>query len=780
MFRFGAGQATTGNKSAFRVAAISLLTLATLITAACGGTGEGPFAKNSVLHRKSLLDQNAGVSRITLPGSLPDAILDAPYSAVLQPSGSVAPYRFLLLGGEMPDGLSMDSSSGRVFGRPLEAGDFDLLIRVASHGDRAQGIGHVKIQVAKGKPSLAVEVHISPITASLSSGSSMQFQASVAHATNTAVNWSATAGSISGTGLFIAPQVSANTNVTVTATSVQDPSKSASATVTVTATAATSPLVLTTTSLPSATVGTNYSAQLIATGGVAPYSWRIVTGGLPPGILIDASSGALTGSASTTGSFTFSAQVTDSTSQASQQQLTLTVQANTVNNTCGPPTYNCARTDLNVVPVPSAVPNVGNLVGNGVVITDPDFGNRIARITDANSNPIHLNGTYSGGLGGSADVNVWNTDSSLLVVQDTKGWLYPLAFNASSMQAGRMYAPSFPQTGGIRMASGGSWSRTDPNVLYTFESNTPVISRYDFTDRVNPPTPTTVVDFSTAANCLPAGFRPTWKSPAGVSGADSMFAVSYSNAGPQGTGVYIVAYKPGNGCAVYNTQTGQVYGNWGSQGTINIADRFTIHNTKLSKDGNWIVIIPTTCFSAACKASYFWQIGTTNVIACPSSCSGHWTEGNFSWMNNDQTPKIGQYKVRAFSDPETIKTVIANVPTLQIPFDQHPSWNNVDSNDAYPFLSSTFGPNWSTWGTWYNEVIAISPTTGLVSRFAHTFATTKSHIFSTQYAIGSVSQDGRFFVFSSDWMGTLGSESGAPTCTIGTDCRGDAFVVELR
>ena len=32
----------------------------------------------------------------------------------------------------------------------------------------------------------------------------------------------------------------------------------------------------------------------------------------------------------------------------------------------------------------------------------------------------------------------------------------------------------------------------------------------------------------------------------------------------------------------------------------------------------------------------------------------------------------------------------------------------------------------------------------------------------------------------SDWMGNLGSESGAATCTIGTDCRGDVFVVELK
>ncbi|MGC2541496.1 MAG: hypothetical protein WA372_09855, partial [Candidatus Sulfotelmatobacter sp.] len=93
-----------------------------------------------------------------------------------------------------------------------------------------------------------------------------------------------------------------------------------------------------------------------------------------------------------------------------------------------------------------------------------------------------------------------------------------------------------------------------------------------------------------------------------------------------------------------------------------------------------------------------------------------------------------------------------------------------------------------TWSTispfpapWYNEIIAVAADgTDKTWRFGHTFITTKSQRFSTSYAIGSVSQDGKFFMFSSDWMGTLGSESGGKACTIGSDCRGDVFVIELR
>jgi len=80
-------------------------------------------------------------------------------------------------------------------------------------------------------PSSAVS--ILPTTATVASGGTQQFTATVTGSTNTAVTWSATAGSVSSSGLFTAPTVSTNTTVTVTATSQALTSQSASATVTV-------------------------------------------------------------------------------------------------------------------------------------------------------------------------------------------------------------------------------------------------------------------------------------------------------------------------------------------------------------------------------------------------------------------------------------------------------------------------------------------------------------------------------------------------------------------
>ena len=82
----------------------------------------------------------------------------------------------------------------------------------------------------------AVSVAISPTSASLSTGATRQFTATVSGTSNTAVTWSVLeggGGTVSATGLYTAPATAGTYRVR--ATSVADPTKSASATVTVTA-----------------------------------------------------------------------------------------------------------------------------------------------------------------------------------------------------------------------------------------------------------------------------------------------------------------------------------------------------------------------------------------------------------------------------------------------------------------------------------------------------------------------------------------------------------------
>ncbi|MBT1070249.1 putative Ig domain-containing protein [Pelotalea chapellei] len=80
------------------------------------------------------------------------------------------------------------------------------------------------------------------------------------------------------------------------------------------------PLAVTTTSpLPAGTVGTAYSQTLAATGGTGAYTWTwaAATGSaLPPGLSLAETTGAISGTPTTAGTYNFSATVTDSASPA--------------------------------------------------------------------------------------------------------------------------------------------------------------------------------------------------------------------------------------------------------------------------------------------------------------------------------------------------------------------------------------------------------------------------------------------------------------------------------
>jgi len=86
---------------------------------------------------------------------------------------------------------------------------------------------------SQNPPPASVSVAISPKSAPLVEGASQQFSATVTGSSNTAVTWSATGGTISSTGLYVAG--SAAGNFTVTATSAADANKFAQASVAITA-----------------------------------------------------------------------------------------------------------------------------------------------------------------------------------------------------------------------------------------------------------------------------------------------------------------------------------------------------------------------------------------------------------------------------------------------------------------------------------------------------------------------------------------------------------------
>jgi hypothetical protein len=82
-----------------------------------------------------------------------------------------------------------------------------------------------------------------------------------------------------------------------------------------------------TSALPGGQVGAVYTATLAATGGKTPYTWSLASGALPAGVVLGASTGALSGAPTAPGTFAFTVRVTGADGLSSTRALSIAVAA---------------------------------------------------------------------------------------------------------------------------------------------------------------------------------------------------------------------------------------------------------------------------------------------------------------------------------------------------------------------------------------------------------------------------------------------------------------------
>ena len=145
-------------------------------------------------------------------------------------------------------------SATGLYTAPNAAGTYN--VKATSAADSTKS---ASAQVTVAAPAPPVVVSISPTSASLQAGGTQQFNATVTGSSNIAVNWSATAGTVSVTGFYTAPGAAGT--YTVRATSAADSTKSASSQVIVTATP---PPVVVTVSPTAASIQTGSTQQFTA------------------------------------------------------------------------------------------------------------------------------------------------------------------------------------------------------------------------------------------------------------------------------------------------------------------------------------------------------------------------------------------------------------------------------------------------------------------------------------------------------------------------------------
>ncbi|WP_133502054.1 putative Ig domain-containing protein, partial [Cognatilysobacter terrigena] len=272
-----------------------------------GSTGAGaPFTVS-----RAYTLQVAAPGIAVSPSTLAAGTATSAYSQMLSAIGGIGPYTYDVSTGALPAGVTL-AADGTLSGTPTASGRFTFTVR-ATDAHAQTGTQAYTLDVAA--PTLA----LSPATlpggtagAAYSqvltvNGGIAPYTASLTGALPTGITFDAATRTLAGT-----PTQSGTFAIDVT---VSDSTAGTPGRVTAhyVLTVAAPTLTLSPTTVAAGTAGVAYTQTFAASGGIAPYRYAVASGTLPTGLALDANTGALTGTPTAAGSFTFAIRATDST-----------------------------------------------------------------------------------------------------------------------------------------------------------------------------------------------------------------------------------------------------------------------------------------------------------------------------------------------------------------------------------------------------------------------------------------------------------------------------------
>ncbi|MEO6238206.1 MAG: Ig domain-containing protein, partial [Vicinamibacterales bacterium] len=252
--------------------------------------------------------------------SLPAGRVGSSYSGQLLASGGSGAYSWTVMAGTLPAGITLDASTGFLSGTPLTAGSFTFSIGAADAPDamnRATAsytipIALVSLPVAITTGTLPGGRESTPYSAALvASGGSGAFRWSVTEGTlPPGVVLNAATGVLSGT-----PTNAGTTGFTITAADAGDALNVTARAYTVTMSAAVK--IYASRSLPMAAKGVPYTHTVASSNVQGMSVWDVASGKLPPGMLLNAAVGSISGTCLTAGKWTFNLRVKDASTNDS-------------------------------------------------------------------------------------------------------------------------------------------------------------------------------------------------------------------------------------------------------------------------------------------------------------------------------------------------------------------------------------------------------------------------------------------------------------------------------
>lgn len=262
------------------------------------------------------------------------ATAGVPYSSFLVAAGGKAPYTYSIVGGALPTGLSLNTSTGQISGTPSAGGTFPYTAQVNDSLSNSTKTGcSISVGLALKCATSFATLGIPYVSALVASGGTAPYAYSITSGTlPPGLSLNATTGAITGT-----PTAPGSYPYTAKVIDSVPNNVSVNCSIGVEGVPFSIGCVI-----EEAIGGAQYSAQVPAVGGAAPYGFVLSGGSLPPGLSLT-STGLITGIPTALGSFQYSVTATDADGNISSATCILTVGQ-------GVPAFTLTRVTASLVP----------------------------------------------------------------------------------------------------------------------------------------------------------------------------------------------------------------------------------------------------------------------------------------------------------------------------------------------------------------------------------------------------------------------------------------------
>ena len=579
-----------------------------------------------------VVDPAAVALAIATPSAGLAATVDSAYSLSVGATGGTGTKTYSIGSGTLPGTLSLSSTTGLISGTPTTAGTYDISVSVTDDIATVT-TGSFTIVVDPAAVALAIATPSAGLAATVDSAYSLSVGATGGTGTKTysigsgtlpgTLSLSSTTGLISGT-----PTTAGTYDISVSVTDDIATVTTGSFTIVVDP-AAVALAIATPSAGLAATVDSAYSLSVGATGGTGTKTYSIGSGTLPGTLSLSSTTGLISGTPTTAGTYDISVSVTDDIATVTTGSFTIVVDPAAVALAIATPSAGLAAT------VDSAYSlSVGATGGTGTKTYSIGSGTLPGTLSLSSTTGL-ISGTPT--TAGTYDISVSVTDDiatvttgSFTIVVDPAAVALAIATPSAGLAAtvDSAYSLSVGATGGTGTKTYSIGSGTLPGTL-SLSSTTGLISgtpttagTYDISVSVTDDIATvTTGSFTIVVDPAAVALAIATPSAGLAATVDSAYSLSVGATGGTGTKTYSIGSGTLPGTLSLSSTTGLISGTPTTAGTYDISVSVTDDIATVTTGSFTIVVdpaavalaiaTPSAGLAATVDSAYSLSVGAT-------------------------------------------------------------------------------------------------------------------------------------------------------------------------